>query len=88
MLVVQVFGTVAGRAVGAGRAQTAADAIALAAAHGGNVAAVREAYGMAPHDVRIMVGDNQGAVTVQLVLNNHRATSYAIDHARTLDVQP
>jgi hypothetical protein len=76
-LAVVATGKFGGRIVDRGRAQTAADAAALAATIGGRPAAVRLASGNGAQLISYTVAG--GAVTVVVEVNGERATARATD---------
>jgi len=67
--------------IDAGRATTAAEALAVAAALDENLASLA-----AEHEVEdYVVSDDDGVVTVQVTRHGVSARASAIDHRRTLD---
>jgi len=67
--------------INAGRATTAAEALAVAVVLGGDLASLA-----AEHEVEdYVVSDDDGVVTVQVTRHGVNARASAIDHRRTLD---
>lgn len=86
LLVVQGFGVVARQAIGDGRAQTAADSLALAAAKGSDLDVLLAVYQLDSHEVVIAADDNGITATVQVVRDGRAATSTAF--TPTLETRP
>jgi hypothetical protein len=76
LLVVQSFGVAAREAITAGRLQTTADALALAAAKGLELDVLLEKYEIDIHDV-VTADDNGITATVRVVRDGHSATATA-----------
>lgn len=80
-LVAVSVSTTAQSIIDAGRATTAAEALAVAAALDENLASLA-----AEHEVEdYVVSDDDGVVTVQVTRHGVSARATAIDHRRTLD---
>ncbi|NBR76976.1 MAG: hypothetical protein EBT73_06570, partial [Actinobacteria bacterium] len=77
LLVIHAFGVVAREAIAAGRIQTAADALALAAAKGVERDVLLEEFNIDTHDVVTAVGDNSITATVWVVRDGRSATATA-----------
>ena len=86
LLVVQSFGVAAREAITVGRLQTAADALALAAAKGLELDVLLEEYEVNTHDVVTAVADNGITATVWVVREGRSATATA--RTPTLEAQP
>ena len=86
LLVVQSFGVAAREAITVGRLQTAADALALAAAKGLELDVLLEGYEVDTHDVVTAVADNGITATVWVVRDGRSATATA--RTPTLEAQP
>lgn len=86
LLVIHAFGVVAREAITAGRMQTAADALALAAAKGSDLEQLLSAYEIDAHEVVVAVDDNEAAIVVRVMNDGRAATATA--RTRTLETQP
>jgi phage-related baseplate assembly protein len=86
LLVVQASDVAAREAITAGRLQTAADALALAAAKGLELDVLLEEYEVDTHDVVTAADENGITATVRVVRVGRSATATA--RTPTLEVQP
>ena len=77
LLVAQAFGVAAREAITVGRMQTAADALALAAAKGVELDVLLETYEIDTHDVVTAADDNGITATVRVVRDGRSATATA-----------
>ena len=86
LIVVQAFGGAAREVITVGRLQTAADALALAAAKGLELDVLLEEYEVNTYDVVTAVADNGITATVWVVRDGRSAMATA--RTPTLEAQP
>jgi len=83
-LVMVAVGRVASSSIDASRAQTAAEALALAAALSADLDALTIAHDVSSYEVE----RDEYSVTVRVVRRGHASSASASDHRRTLDDEP
>ena len=83
-LVMIAVGGVASSSIDASRAQTAAEALALAAVLSLDLDSLALAHGVSSYEVE----RDEYSVTVRVVRRGHASSASASDHRRTLDYEP